>query len=105
VALRHIHELENLMSNEIKSGNSGSGTNDPNRMNDATKSGQQSQGTTPQSDKSASQQGGSDQKSGQQSQGGTQKDSDGTKQAGSSNVSNDVNKGNDAGQKTASSNK
>jgi hypothetical protein len=94
------------MSNEIKSGNkneqSGSGTNDPNRMNDATKSGQQSQGK-PQSDKSATQQGGSDQKVGQQSQGGSQKDSDGTKQAGSSNVSNDTNKGNDAGQKAGSS--
>jgi hypothetical protein len=66
------------MSNEIKSGN----MNDPNRATEAPKSGQQSQGTTPQTHKAPSQQGGSDHKSGQQSQGGSRGDDDGMKQAG-----------------------
>jgi len=77
-ALRRIRWLENLMSNEMKSGNmnehGGSGKNDPNRTTDAPKSGQQSQGTAPRTGKSATQQGGSDHKSGQQLQGGSQKD-------------------------------
>ncbi len=72
------------MSNEIKSGNmnehGGSGKNDPNRNTDASKSGQQSQGSAPRTDKSATQQGGSDHKSGQQVQGGSQKDGGPTKQ-------------------------
>ena len=95
------------MSNEIKSGNmneqTGTGQNDPNRTTEAPKSGQQSQGTSPQNVKTPAQQGssnpksgqqsqgGSDQKSGQQSQGGSRTDNDGTKQTGSSN---------DAGQKS-----
>jgi hypothetical protein len=62
------------MSNDIKSGTthdqSGSGKNDADRTMDSPKTGQQSQGTTPKTDKGMSQQGGSDQKSGQQSQGG-----------------------------------
>ena len=74
------------MSNEIKSGNvnehGGSGKNDPNRNTDGSKSGQQSQGSVPRTDKSATQQGGSDHKSGQQVQGGSQKDSGATKQSG-----------------------
>ena len=73
------------MSNEIKSGNvnehGGSGKNDPNRTTDAPKSGQQSQGSPPRTDKSATQQGGSDHKSGQQEQGGSQKDGGATKQS------------------------
>jgi hypothetical protein len=81
------------MSNESRSDNvndqSGIGKNDPSRTSDAPKSGQQSQGSAPQTDKSAAQQGGSTQKSGQQSQGGPQKDSDGMKQAGSSDASSD----------------
>jgi len=78
------------MSNEIKSGNlndqSGTGKNDPNRTTEAPKSGQQSQGTTPQTHKASSQQGGSDHKSGQQSQGGSRADDDGMKQAGSTTI-------------------
>jgi hypothetical protein len=62
------------MSNEIKSGNMNehgrSGKNDPNRDTDGSKSGQQSQGSAPRTDKSATQQGGADHKSGQQVQGG-----------------------------------
>ena len=81
------------MSNETKSGTmndqSGSEKNDPNRMTDPSKSGQQSQGTPPQTDRSGGQQGGSTQKGGQQSQGTSQKDSDEMKRPGSSNVSND----------------
>jgi general stress protein YciG len=101
-------EVENLMSNEIKSGNmndqSGSGNNDPNRTNDGPRSGQQSQGTAPQTDKGTSQQGGSSQKSGQQSQGGgSQKDRDGMKQAGSTNIANDPKKATEAGNKGAAS--
>jgi hypothetical protein len=99
-------KLENLMSNEIKSGNmneqSGAGKNDPNRTTEATpKSGQQSQSTTRQGEKSSSQQGGSDHKSGQQSQGASRADDDGMKQAGSSHVANDPKKTSDAGQKTS----
>jgi hypothetical protein len=97
-------KLENLMSNEIKSGNmnnqSGTDKNDPNRTTEAPKSGQQSQGTAPQTDKASSQQGGSDHKSGQQSQGGSQTDNKSMKQAGSSHVANDPKKTPDAGQKT-----
>ncbi|HMH89365.1 MAG TPA: hypothetical protein VK523_12010 [Steroidobacteraceae bacterium] len=63
----------------------GSGKTDPNRATDAPKTGQQSQDMPRQTDKGASQQGGSDQKSGQQSQ-GSPKESDGTKQAGSPKV-------------------
>jgi hypothetical protein len=92
------------MSNEIKSGNmndrSGTGKNDSDRTAEAPKSGQQSQGTTPQTDKASSQQGGSDHKSGQQSQGGSQTDNAGVKQGGSSHVANDSKKTPDAGQKT-----
>jgi hypothetical protein len=77
------------MSNENQSGNmneqGGSGKTDPNRATDAPKTGQQSQDMPRQTDKGASQQGGSDQKSGQQSQ-GSPKESDGTKQAGSPKV-------------------
>jgi hypothetical protein len=77
------------MSNENQSGNTneqgGSGKTDPNRATDAPKTGQQSQDMPRQTDKGASQQGGSDQKSGQQSQ-GSPKESDGTKQAGSPKV-------------------
>ena len=94
------------MSNEIKTGNmneqSGSGKNDPNRTTEAPKSGQQSQGTTPQTEKASSQAGGSDHKSGQQSQGGSRTDNDGMNQAGSSHVANDPKKAPDAGQKTGS---
>jgi hypothetical protein len=80
------------MSNEGNTNDqSGSGKNDPNRMNDAPKTGQQSQSPSPQSDKSTTQQGGSTQKTGQQSQGGSQKDGDGSRQQGSSE---------DAGQRT-----
>jgi hypothetical protein len=97
-------KLEILMSNEIKSGNmndqSGTGKNDPNRTTEAPKSGQQSQSTTRQGEKSSSQQGGSDHKSGQQSQGASRADDDGMKQAGSSRVANDPKKTSDAGQKT-----
>ena len=71
------------MSNEITSGNmnehGGSGKNDPNRTTDASKSGQQSQGTAPQTGKSAAQQGSFDHKS-------RQKDSGATKQSGSRHV-------------------
>jgi hypothetical protein len=92
------------MSNEINSGNmsdqSGAGKNDPNRTMDAPKSGQQSQGTTPQTDKGTSQQGGSDHKSGQQSQGGARTENDGMKQPGSSPIVNDPKKATDAGQKS-----
>jgi general stress protein YciG len=95
------------MSNEIKSGNvnqqGGSGNNNPNRTTDAPKSGQQSQGTAPQTDKSPAQQGGSDHKSGQQSQGGSQKHNDGMKQAGSANIVNDPKKATEAGNKGAAS--
>jgi hypothetical protein len=77
------------MSNENQSGKTneqgGSGKTDPNRATDAPKTGQQSQDMPRQTDKGASQQGGSDQKSGQQSQ-GSPKESDGTKQAGSPKV-------------------
>jgi hypothetical protein len=77
------------MSNENQSGNmneqGGSGKTDPNRATEAPKTGQQSQNMPRQTDKGASQQGGSDQKSGQQSQ-GSPKESDGTKQAGSPKV-------------------
>ncbi|HMI76439.1 MAG TPA: hypothetical protein VK495_17195 [Steroidobacteraceae bacterium] len=77
------------MSNENQSGNmneqGGSGKTDPNRATDAPKTGQQSQNMPRQTDKGASQQGGSDQKSGQQSQ-GSPKENDGTKQAGSPKV-------------------
>ena len=77
------------MSNEITSGNmnehGGSGKNDPNRNTDASKSGQQSQGSAPRTDRSATQQGGSDHKSGQQVQGGSQKDG-ATKQSGPRHV-------------------
>ena len=77
------------MSNENQSGNmneqGGSGKTDPNRATDAPKTGQQSQDMPRQTDKGASQQGGSDQKSGQQSQ-GSPKESDGTKQAESPKV-------------------
>ena len=77
------------MSNENQSGNmneqGGSGKTDPNRATDAPKTGQQSQDMPRQTDKGASQQGGSDQKSGQQSQ-GSPTESDGTKQAGSPKV-------------------
>lgn len=77
------------MSNENQSGNmneqGGSGKTDPNRATDAPKTGQQSQDMPRQTDKGASQQGGSDQKSGQQSQ-GSPKENDGTKQAGSPKV-------------------
>lgn len=86
------------MSNESNSGT----VNDPNRMSNEPKSGQQSQGTTPQTDKSGDQQGGSAQKSGQQSQGTSQKDSDEMKRAGSGNVS-DQKTGNDAAQRPGSS--
>ena len=73
------------MSNENKNGN----MNHPTRTNDEPKSGQQSQGTAPQTDKGMSQQGGSSPKSGQQTQGGSQKDRDGMKQGGSTNIAND----------------
>jgi len=89
-ALRRIHWLEKLMSNEIKSGSmsehGGSGKNDPKRTIDAPKSGQQSQATAPRTDKSATQQGGSEHKSGQRVQGGSQKDSGATKQSGPRHV-------------------
>jgi hypothetical protein len=85
--------MENLMSNETKNGNmndqSVSGKNDPASTSEGPKSGQQSQGTAPQTDKGTSQQGGSSPKSGQQSQGGSQKDSGGMKQGGSTNIAND----------------
>jgi hypothetical protein len=95
------------MSNEIKSGNLNeqgrSGKNDPNRTTDVPKSGQQSQGTAQRTDKSATQQGGSDHKSGQQSQGGSQKDNEGMKHAGSANIGNDPKKATEAGNKGAAS--
>ena len=94
------------MSNEINSTNvnehSGSGKNDPSRTTEAPKSGQQSQGMAPQTDKGATQQGGSDKKSDQQSQGGSQKDSDGMKQAGSANAGNDQKKAGEIGQRSGS---
>jgi hypothetical protein len=78
------------MSNETQGGNmneqGGSGKTDPNRSTEAPKSGQQSQDMPRQTDKGASQQGGSDQKSGQQSQGGSPKESDAKQQAGSPKV-------------------
>jgi hypothetical protein len=105
-ALRHIDVLENLMSNEIKSGNmneqSGTGKNDSNRTSEAPKSGQQSQGTTPNTDKSSQQQGGSDHKSGQQSQGGSTTGGDGMKQTGSNPNVNDPKKTADTTQKSGS---
>jgi hypothetical protein len=100
-------KLENLMSNETKSGNmkdqSGSGKSDPNRTTEPGKSGQQSQGTTPQTHKASSQQGGSDHKSGQQSQGGSRADNDGMKQAGSTTIVSDPKKPADVTQKSGSS--
>jgi hypothetical protein len=71
-------KLENLMSNEIKSGN----MNDPSPSTTAPKSGQQSQGTTPQTDKAPLQSGGSDHKSGQQSQGDPMKTAGITQKSG-----------------------
>jgi hypothetical protein len=95
------------MSNEMETENmkaqSASGKNDSNRTNQAPKSGQQSQGTAPQTDRGAAQQGGSDHKSGQQSQGGSQSDSDRMKQAGSSSTNNDARKTNEATQKGSTS--
>jgi hypothetical protein len=88
------------MSNDNKDGNvngrGGSGKNDPNRGNDTTQTGQQSQdavrhqqeGSHHPKDKSE-QQGGSGNKIGQQSQGGSQKDSEGMKQRGSDHLAND----------------
>ena len=65
----------------------GSGKNDPNRNTDGAKSGQQSQGSPPRTDKSATQQGGSDHKSGQQVQGGgSQKDGGAIKQSAARHV-------------------
>jgi hypothetical protein len=108
------------MSNEIKSGNmndqSGVNKQDPNRATGASdmnahKSGQQSQGSPPRTDKGMPQQGGSDHKSGQQSQGGSQPggsppgaaraDDDGMKQAGSATTVNDPKKTSDSTQKSA----
>ena len=94
------------MSNESKSGNmndqGGLEKNDPNRISGQPKSGQQSQGGAPQTDKSATQQGGSMPTSGQQSQGASQKNSDEMKRTGSSNVSSDQKTGNEAGQPAGS---
>jgi hypothetical protein len=87
------------MSNEIKSGNmnaqGGPGNHESDRTTEAPKGGQQSQGTTPRTDKAVPQQGGSDHKSGQQSQGGSRSD-DGMKQAGSTTIVNDPKKTADA---------
>jgi hypothetical protein len=103
------------MSNEIKSGNmndqSGASKQDPNRATGATdmsapKSGQQSQGSPPRTDKGMPQQGGSDHKSSKQSQGGStpsaaRADDDGMKQAGSATIVNDPKKTSGATQKSA----
>jgi hypothetical protein len=90
------------MSNEAKTENvnaeTASGKNDSNRTNQTPKSGQQLQGSAPQTDRGSNQQGGTDHKSGQQSQGGSQNDSDRMKQAGSSNSNNDAKKTNQTNQ-------
>jgi hypothetical protein len=95
------------MSNEMKTDNtnthSGAAKNDANRTTQTPKSGQQSQGNSPQTDRSATQQGGSDHKSGQQSQGGSQSDSDRMKQGGSSSANKDPAKANDVTQKSNTS--
>jgi hypothetical protein len=102
------------MSNEIKSGNmndqSGISKQHPNRPTGATdmhvpKSGQQSQGSPPRTEKGMPQQGGSDHKSSQQSQGGSppgaaRADDDGMKQAGSATIVNDPKKTSDSTQKS-----
>jgi hypothetical protein len=99
--------LENLMSNEstIETMNDkgGIGTNDPKRTTGVPRSGQQSQGTTPRTDKGTPQQGGSDHKSGQQSQGESRADDDGMKQASSTNFTKDPKKATESGNKVASS--
>jgi hypothetical protein len=103
------------MSNEIKSGSMndqiGVSKQDPNRATGATnmkapKSGQQSQGSSPRTDKGMPQQGGSDHKSGQQSQSGSppgaaRADDDGMTQAGSATIVNDPKKTSDTTQKSA----
>lgn len=91
--------MSNATKPENVSTETASGKNDSNRTNQTPKSGQQLQGTAPQTDRGANQQGAAEHKSGQQSQGGSQSDGDRMKQAGSSNVNNAARQTNEANQK------
>ena len=95
--------MSNESTSEPMSDKGGIGQNDPKRMTEAPKSGQQSQGTTPRTDKGTPQQGGSDHKSGQQSQADSRADDDGMKQAGSTNFAKDPKKATESENKGASS--
>jgi hypothetical protein len=92
------------MSNEIKTGVMNDQSGAKSDQSGGNKNAQQSQSTTPRTDKGMPQQGGVDRKSGQQSQGETQSGSrsdDGLQQAGSAATGNDAKKASDATQKTA----